>query len=80
MSVGTVLYHRAHEMPDGRFAVVHAINGTLHAPLSQQHLAVDVEGFRDWLSATRVAEQMNHARQRDAVRMANAAGLRGVRL
>jgi heme/copper-type cytochrome/quinol oxidase subunit 2 len=80
MSAFAMPYHRAHQMADGRYAVVHAIAGTQHAPLSQQVVAVDVEGFSDWISATRVAESMNHDRRRDAVQAANAAGLRGVRL
>jgi len=74
------LYHRPHQMADGRWAVVHALPGYAHLPVAQQAVAVDAEGLPDHTAAAKEAAWLNAQRLRDEVRWANTAGLRGVRL
>lgn len=74
------LYHRAHQLADGRFAVVHPLPGYAHLQADQQAVAVDLEGLPDLVTAMKEAAWMNAERTRDEVRWANTAGLRGVRL
>jgi hypothetical protein len=80
MAMHPAAHYRAHRLYDGRWAVVHTLPGAGSLSAGQRGVAVDVDGFPDQASAEKEAAWMNAERERDTVRWANNAGLRGVTL